>query len=687
MTPNEVFNLKNQRLSEIAEQLKNEFIGIDSIIDQLIYAVKPWYLAAELQESPLVINLWGMTGVGKTSLIERFLELSLVDELIPCVTFNLGDKSFAEDVLERLEYLEKSKEERAVLIFDEFQHAKTLKEDATEIEQPFSRLIWPLLDEGHFFYMPLKYERPQIHDWLNGLEICLEKGVKIEGGKVVEMVDVYLQIMGFEKRETYKPIVASAESSIQIENQNFFNEYHITDIAQLCSDRFKFKSDLRAYLSTLNGPQLRDFLEGLTLRTAGAQKVNLTKSLIFILGNLDAAYDMSYSMSSEDHADQFHEESKKVSFNEIKDVLKSKFRLEEIARLGNIHLIYPALSGGVFRQYIQKQLDLIIAKYETKFKYKLNFDSSINSMLYEEGVIPAQGLRPLKSTIRYLLEPVLLEMLGSEKVVPRKEIRLRIDKETFEAFCGTEKVFSKVLHLPIRKVKNRVQNADLKSVIAVHEAGHALAYMLYFGNFPKKITLKTADSALGGYVAVDKFSEVNSLAKLRADVKVRLAGKLSEELVFGAECVSDGGANDLYMATKYLMYGATEHGFAKRNVSLEHFYKGDGYVLPFDEEVKTWVLKELDDATKEVMQTLVDFQGVLSILVSNLLCLEELDQAEIEKIFAENEVNLTDLFQFKNLYIPYQEKLENFLKDAYTQILPPLINLPLNNSELKFLTN
>ena len=32
MTPNEVFNLKNQRLSEIAEQLKNEFIGIDSII-------------------------------------------------------------------------------------------------------------------------------------------------------------------------------------------------------------------------------------------------------------------------------------------------------------------------------------------------------------------------------------------------------------------------------------------------------------------------------------------------------------------------------------------------------------------------------------------------------------------------------------------------------------------------------
>jgi ATP-dependent Zn protease len=186
--------------------------------------------------------------------------------------------------------------------------------------------------------------------------------------------------------------------------------------------------------------------------------------------------------------------------------------------------------------------------------------------------------------------------------------------------------------------------------------------MLYFGKFPKKITIKTADSAMGGYVTVDKFSEVNSLAKVRADVKVRLAGKLSEELVFGAECVSDGGSSDLYMATKYLMYGATEHGFAKRNVSLEHFYKGDGLVLPIDEEVKTWVLKELDDATTEVRQTLIDFQGVLSILVSNLLRLEELDQVQIEKIFSENKVNLTDLFQHKNLYIPYQEKLEQFLK-------------------------
>jgi hypothetical protein len=95
---------------------------------------------------------------------------------------------------------------------------------------------------------------------------------------------------------------------------------------------------------------------------------------------------------------------------------------------------------------------------------------------------------------------------------------------------------------------------------------------------------------------------------------------------------------------------------------LEHFFKGDGFVLPIDEEVKSWVLNELDIATTEVRQTLVDFQWVLSILVSSLLRLEELNQVQLEKIFLENKVNFTDLFQYKNLYIPYQEKLEQFLK-------------------------
>jgi cell division protease FtsH len=660
MTQKKVFSQKNQRLVEIAVQLKNEFIGIDEIIDQLIYAVKPWYLAPELQESPLVINLWGMTGVGKTSLVERFIALALEDELVPCVTFNLGDKSFAEDVLDRLEYLEKTKDERAVLIFDEFQHAKTLKEDSTELDKPFSRLVWSILDEGNFYFMPLKYERPYIHEWLNGLEICLKRGVKIEGGKVVDKADVYSQIMGFERRDLYIPIELSTEKPIKNPDLNFFNENQISDIAELSREKFKFKSDLRAFLSTIDGPQLRDFLENLSLVTVGSQKVNLTKSLIFILGNLDAAYDMSYSMSSEDNADQYHEESKKVGFNEIKDVLKTKFRLEEIARLGNIHLIYPALSGDVFRQYIQKQLTHIQHKYESKFNLKLSFEPSLSNMLYEEGVIPAQGLRPLKSSIRYLLEPALLEMLGS-LVTERQEINIRVLGDQFEAISAGEKIFSKELHLPIRKAKNRSQNADLKSVIAVHEAGHALAYMLYFGKFPKKITIKTADAASGGFVKIDKFSEVHSLAKLRADVKVRLAGKIAEELVFGADCVSDGSSSDLYMATKYLMVGASDCGFAKRNVSMEHFYKGNGELMPIDQEVNLWVMKEMEDATNEVKQTLQDFSWALSIIIKNLVQLEEINQEEIKKIFIENEVNLNDLFQHKNLYIPYQEKLENFL--------------------------
>ena len=69
------FTTKMMRLQHARESLKSEFAGIDSVIDQFIDTVRPWYIFPDLQERPLVMNLWGMTGTGKTSLVKRFVEL------------------------------------------------------------------------------------------------------------------------------------------------------------------------------------------------------------------------------------------------------------------------------------------------------------------------------------------------------------------------------------------------------------------------------------------------------------------------------------------------------------------------------------------------------------------------------------------------------------------------------------
>jgi cell division protease FtsH len=63
------------RLDQIRQTLHSEFIGLEEIIDQFIDAVTPWCMMQDTQARPLVVNLWGLTGVGKTSLVRRFLQL------------------------------------------------------------------------------------------------------------------------------------------------------------------------------------------------------------------------------------------------------------------------------------------------------------------------------------------------------------------------------------------------------------------------------------------------------------------------------------------------------------------------------------------------------------------------------------------------------------------------------------
>jgi ATP-dependent Clp protease ATP-binding subunit ClpA len=57
---------RNQRLQDVAAQLKTELFGIDAIIDRVIDSVRAWYVLPELVSRPVIVCLWGLTGTGKT---------------------------------------------------------------------------------------------------------------------------------------------------------------------------------------------------------------------------------------------------------------------------------------------------------------------------------------------------------------------------------------------------------------------------------------------------------------------------------------------------------------------------------------------------------------------------------------------------------------------------------------------
>ena len=54
----ELFVEKMQILERAGEQLKKEFVGLDTIIDEIVRQVSCWFVFPEMQEQPCIINLW-----------------------------------------------------------------------------------------------------------------------------------------------------------------------------------------------------------------------------------------------------------------------------------------------------------------------------------------------------------------------------------------------------------------------------------------------------------------------------------------------------------------------------------------------------------------------------------------------------------------------------------------------------
>ena len=87
MESNEVLRAQigahSERLRQIAVELKAELFGIDEVIDRVIDAVRAWYVLPDIITRPVIVNLWGLTGTGKTQLTRSLAKkLGFYDRLI-----------------------------------------------------------------------------------------------------------------------------------------------------------------------------------------------------------------------------------------------------------------------------------------------------------------------------------------------------------------------------------------------------------------------------------------------------------------------------------------------------------------------------------------------------------------------------------------------------------------------------
>jgi hypothetical protein len=377
---------KKEKLSAVKTQLKSEFIGLQKIIYEVIDLLMPWFLFPDAQLRPTLINMWGLTGSGKTALVNRIVELLDYKRLY--VQMDMGEfesdsaswiKSMFTDDLEFFH------EQPGIICFDEFQFARTINKEGVELGKDKLRVIWEMLDSGKINYIPYQnsYYMIRADLCLMNLMKCEEKGVVINNGIVVENEKEFINTFSEYFFES------NTRSGVVVDSSYFLSQDFIDGLFYLFNDDNMPRHKLKEILETCDLANIQRIILEAANRRNAVKQLDLSKSLIFVLGNLDEAYYMSHSLNPDISADELHESTCKINIGHIKNALKERFRNEQIARLGNNHIIYKSFTNQNFRDIISQKLNALKLYVKQRFDFEIDFDESVIDIVYSEGVFPA----------------------------------------------------------------------------------------------------------------------------------------------------------------------------------------------------------------------------------------------------------------------------------------------------------
>ena len=558
---------KNKKLECAFKTLTSEYVGLQKPISKIIDLIRPWYLFPKFQERPLVINLWGLTSTGKTSLILRLVDLLDLGKWHYYVeTQDLEEKNFAKagNLTRNYESLHKKP---AVLTLDEFQNAATLDDFGQDINGR-NHFFWRLIGSGLIETSMTQVDLKTISESIELFSFILQQGVTVENGRIKTGLQTYIE---FSQNESYM-----FYSNYQKETQSDANHPPfiplniIKDLYKVVSNEYQSKFHLKKHFLTLNGKETIAFIRSIYKKAKTRKTMDCSKFLVFIVGNLDKLYKMNMNLDPDIDADRFHEESQKLTVSDVKNVLSTMIRSEQISRLGNNHIIFPAFCRDHFVKIIISELQRIQQRVYKRFDIKIEWDDSLVELIYDEGVYPTQGTRPLFSTIQYLFDSTLSKALTSMKVnnISADYLLLDVDegKIAVQASNDSRLVWEQKLTVdynlrPLRKK----QCDDKQALIAVHESGHAVASIYLLGKIPRKIISSSLNSDYGGKMILKSSNDdFYTQDTLKQHVAYMFAGLAAEKMIFGEKHVTNGSQSDIVRATTLVGNIFRRSGFADR---------------------------------------------------------------------------------------------------------------------------
>nr|WP_199318345.1 ATP-dependent zinc metalloprotease FtsH3 [Leptolyngbya sp. FACHB-541] len=205
--------------------------------------------------------------------------------------------------------------------------------------------------------------------------------------------------------------------------------------------------------------------------------------------------------------------------------------------------------------------------------------------------------------------------------------------------------------------KDRVMSEKRKSLVAYHEAGHALVGALMPDYDPvQKISIIPRGRA-GGLTwftpSEDRMdSGLYSRSYLQNQMAVALGGRIAEEIIFGEEEVTTGASNDLQQVARVarqmvMRFGMSDrlgpvalgrqqgNMFLGRDIASERDFSEET-AAAVDDEVRNLV----DQAYRRSKAVLVDNRHVLDSLAEMLIERETVDAEELQDLLATSDVKV-----------------------------------------------
>ncbi len=595
MIDKDMIRTKQATLDRAAVELKAHFVGIDATIDALVDYIRIWYIMPDLLTRPLVVNLWGMTGVGKTDLVRRLVSLlDFSDRYCEIELSNTDGTSYHTSVTSILTRNKLSDGKPAIVLFDEIQRFNTIDDEGKPLPQSKFVDFWELLSDGRL----AKKERDDLDQHISAL-LSSQADVKRRKQRGEENVDDNPLVNFWSKQEIGKML-----------NRDGMLPDALTE-QELIGMLMEEKKTKRVHAP-----------------------VNHSRTLIIIGGNLDSAYSMATQTSETDvDADIFHAFTTKITDVDIKNALTKKFRPEQVARFGNVHLIYPSLKRVHFALLIHREIERSITDVRARFGITLSVDASIERLVYRNGVFPTQGVRPVYSTLGDIYENQLAALLFSALLSDATRIAMRYDED---AKCIVSSVDDTVRAVPyvgrLDKIRESSHEDNVAS-ISVHESGHAVAYMVLTGLVPLQLLSKVAGSYASGFTFPHMVYETRESMIHR--IKIYLAGGLAEEAIFGEQHPSIGRGSDRVEATRIALDYVRLYGFDSEfqcTYTLEGAHLMDKSVTDLDVE------KMMARLVSETRELLARHAGLLRSLSVALVARGKLTPLEMVQIGAQHAV-------------------------------------------------